>query len=156
MDQARTPNLSCFQSTFLRLQWSQDASVLDTYTRSSGSGTSTYPEDAHSSIKRAGVRLIMFKIVHIPKSLIQRILLASHVLQTACCQYSLTLSTCQLRHLSTQVPFVLIASALGVPVVELEARQSCSKAVYVHAAGTTEIGLGIVGTPLSAALASSG
>ncbi|KAG8816274.1 hypothetical protein FRC18_001089 [Serendipita sp. 400] len=53
-------------------------------------------------------------------------------------------------------PFVLIASALGAPaVVDLEARQGCSPLKLVHVAGTTEIGLGIVGTPLSVALASA-
>ncbi|CCO34480.1 cutinase [Rhizoctonia solani AG-1 IB] len=46
-------------------------------------------------------------------------------------------------------PLVLAVSALGVPV-ELEARQSCSALQLVHVAGTTEIGLGIVGTPLAA------
>ncbi|CUA77720.1 hypothetical protein RSOLAG22IIIB_12794 [Rhizoctonia solani] len=52
-------------------------------------------------------------------------------------------------------PLILVASALGAPV-ELEPRQSCSALHLVHVAGTTEIGLGIVGTPLAAALASSG
>ncbi|KAG9051733.1 hypothetical protein FS842_011111 [Serendipita sp. 407] len=53
-------------------------------------------------------------------------------------------------------PFVLVASVLGAPAaVELEARQSCSSLKLVHVAGTTEIGLGIVGTPLSVALASA-
>ncbi|CAE6337368.1 unnamed protein product [Rhizoctonia solani] len=52
-------------------------------------------------------------------------------------------------------PFILAASALGTPI-ELEARRSCSTLQLVHVAGTTEIGLGIVGTPLAAALASSG
>ncbi|CAE6522430.1 unnamed protein product [Rhizoctonia solani] len=52
-------------------------------------------------------------------------------------------------------PLILATSALGAPV-ELEARQSCSALQLVHVAGTTEIGLGIVGTPLAAALASSG
>ncbi|KAG8819779.1 hypothetical protein FRC17_010337 [Serendipita sp. 399] len=54
-------------------------------------------------------------------------------------------------------PFILIASALGAPVAEpeLEARQSCSALRLVHVAGTTEIGLGIVGTPLSIALAAA-
>jgi hypothetical protein len=50
---------------------------------------------------------------------------------------------------------VLAASVLGAPV-GLETRQSCSALQLVHVAGTTEIGLGIVGTPLAAALASSG
>jgi hypothetical protein len=54
-----------------------------------------------------------------------------------------------------KVPFVLVVSALGVPVVDLEKRQSCSSLKLVHVAGTTEIGLGIVGTPLAAALASA-
>ncbi|KAH7334942.1 cutinase [Rhizoctonia solani] len=52
-------------------------------------------------------------------------------------------------------PLLFVASALGAPV-ELETRQSCSALQLVHVAGTTEIGLGIVGTPLAAALASSG
>ncbi|CAE6383745.1 unnamed protein product [Rhizoctonia solani] len=52
-------------------------------------------------------------------------------------------------------PLILAASALGAPV-ELEARQLCSALQLVHVAGTTEIGLGIVGTPLALALASSG
>ncbi|KAF8684915.1 Cutinase [Rhizoctonia solani] len=52
-------------------------------------------------------------------------------------------------------PFVFAACAIGTPI-ELEARQSCSALQLVHIAGTTEIGLGIVGTPLAAALASSG
>ncbi|CAE6456832.1 unnamed protein product [Rhizoctonia solani] len=52
-------------------------------------------------------------------------------------------------------PLVLAVSALGAPV-ELEARQSCSALQLVHVAGTTEIGLGIVGTPLALALAASG
>ncbi|KAG8807174.1 hypothetical protein FRC17_004611, partial [Serendipita sp. 399] len=52
-------------------------------------------------------------------------------------------------------PFVLVASTLAAPVVELEARQSCSALQLVHAAGTTETGLGTVGTPLASALASA-
>ncbi|KAF8599891.1 alpha/beta-hydrolase [Ceratobasidium sp. AG-I] len=52
-------------------------------------------------------------------------------------------------------PFALAATVLGAPVAELEARQSCSSLKLVHVAGTTEIGLGIVGTPLAAALASA-
>ncbi|KAJ1301736.1 hypothetical protein OPQ81_008969 [Rhizoctonia solani] len=52
-------------------------------------------------------------------------------------------------------PLIFAASALGAPV-ELEARQSCSALQLVHVAGTTEIGLGIVGIPLAASLASSG
>ncbi|KAG8691033.1 hypothetical protein FRC11_007361 [Ceratobasidium sp. 423] len=52
-------------------------------------------------------------------------------------------------------PLIFAASALGAPV-ELEARQSCSALQLVHLSGTTEVGLGIVGTPLEAALASSG
>ncbi|KAJ1306231.1 hypothetical protein OPQ81_010937 [Rhizoctonia solani] len=52
-------------------------------------------------------------------------------------------------------PLILAASALGAPA-ELKARQSCSALQLVHLSGTTEIGLGIVGTPLAAALASSG
>lgn len=47
------------------------------------------------------------------------------------------------------------ATVLGAPVAELEARQSCSALQLVHVAGTTEIGLGIVGTPLAAALAAA-
>ncbi|KAG8841610.1 hypothetical protein FRC20_004930 [Serendipita sp. 405] len=54
-----------------------------------------------------------------------------------------------------KVPFVLVASALGAPTAELVARQSCSALKLVHAAGTTEVGLGTVGTPLAAALASA-
>jgi cutinase len=50
---------------------------------------------------------------------------------------------------------VLVASALGAPVVDHEKRQSCSALKLVHVAGTTETGLGVVGTPLAAALASS-
>ncbi|KIM23819.1 carbohydrate esterase family 5 protein, partial [Serendipita vermifera MAFF 305830] len=49
----------------------------------------------------------------------------------------------------------LIASALSAPVVELEARQACSAFKLVHVSGTTEIGLGTVGTPLSIALAAA-
>ncbi|QRV84366.1 cutinase [Ceratobasidium sp. AG-Ba] len=52
------------------------------------------------------------------------------------------------------VPIFIAASALGAPI-ELEVRQSCSSLQLVHVAGTTEIGLGIVGTPLAAALASA-
>ncbi|EUC55508.1 cutinase [Rhizoctonia solani AG-3 Rhs1AP] len=52
-------------------------------------------------------------------------------------------------------PLILAASAIGAPV-ELEARQSCSALQLVHVAGTTEIGLGVVGTPLALALAASG
>ncbi|CAE6533209.1 unnamed protein product [Rhizoctonia solani] len=52
-------------------------------------------------------------------------------------------------------PLILVASTFGAPV-ELETRQSCSSLQLVHVAGTTEVGLGIVGTPLAAALASSG
>ncbi|KAF8670192.1 Cutinase [Rhizoctonia solani] len=52
-------------------------------------------------------------------------------------------------------PLAIAVSVLGAPV-ELEARQSCSPLQLVHVAGTTEIGLGIVGTPLALALASSG
>ena len=55
-----------------------------------------------------------------------------------------------------QAPFALAATVLSAPVADLEARQSCSALQLVHVAGTTEIGLGIVGTPLAAALASSG
>ncbi|KAG8774156.1 hypothetical protein FS842_001159 [Serendipita sp. 407] len=53
------------------------------------------------------------------------------------------------------VPFALVVSALGAPTAELGARQSCSALQLVHIAGTTEIGLGTVGTPLSSALASA-
>jgi hypothetical protein len=54
-----------------------------------------------------------------------------------------------------KVPLVFVAYALGAPVVDLEKRQSCSSLKLVHVSGTTEIGLGIVGTPLAAALASA-
>ncbi|KAG8823486.1 hypothetical protein FRC18_010723 [Serendipita sp. 400] len=53
------------------------------------------------------------------------------------------------------VSFALVASALGAPTADLSARQSCSALQLVHIAGTTEIGLGTVGTPLSTALASA-
>ncbi|KIM22213.1 carbohydrate esterase family 5 protein [Serendipita vermifera MAFF 305830] len=53
------------------------------------------------------------------------------------------------------VPFVLFTSAFAAPAAELEARQSCGPVKLFHAAGTTEIGLGTVGTPLAAALASA-
>ncbi|KAJ1306244.1 hypothetical protein OPQ81_010948 [Rhizoctonia solani] len=48
------------------------------------------------------------------------------------------------------------AVAIGAPV-ELEARQSqsCSSVQLVHASGTTEVGLGIVGAPLARALATA-
>ncbi|KIM22364.1 carbohydrate esterase family 5 protein, partial [Serendipita vermifera MAFF 305830] len=49
----------------------------------------------------------------------------------------------------------LFASALGAPAAELNVRQSCSSLQLVHIAGTTEVGLGSVGTPLSSALASA-
>jgi hypothetical protein len=63
----------------------------------------------------------------------------------------------RIKHLFNpqQVPFVLVASGLGAPVVDLETRQSCSALKLIHVAGTTEIGLGVVGTPLAAALASA-
>ncbi|KAH7345667.1 cutinase [Rhizoctonia solani] len=48
----------------------------------------------------------------------------------------------------------LFSSAVMAAPVELEARQSCSAVQLVHAAGTGETGLGIVGTPLARALAS--
>ncbi|KIM27634.1 carbohydrate esterase family 5 protein [Serendipita vermifera MAFF 305830] len=51
--------------------------------------------------------------------------------------------------------FALTTSVLGAPVAELDARQACSAFKLVHVAGTTEIGLGVVGTPLSVALASA-
>ncbi|CAE7161526.1 unnamed protein product [Rhizoctonia solani] len=47
----------------------------------------------------------------------------------------------------------LTGIALGAPV-QLEDSQSCSEVQLVHAAGTFEIGLGLVGTPLARALAS--
>jgi hypothetical protein len=50
---------------------------------------------------------------------------------------------------------MLAASVLGAPV-ELETRQSCSALQLVHVGGTADIGLGIVGTPLAAAMASLG
>ena len=50
---------------------------------------------------------------------------------------------------------MLVVTVLAAPVVELESRQSCSTLQLVHLAGTTEVGLGIVGTPLSTALASA-
>ncbi|KAJ1306262.1 hypothetical protein OPQ81_010966 [Rhizoctonia solani] len=50
-------------------------------------------------------------------------------------------------------PLLFAAVAMGAPV-ELETRQSCSSVQLVHAAGTTEVGLGIVGTPLASAIAS--
>ncbi|CAE6452280.1 hypothetical protein RSOLAG1IB_07369 [Rhizoctonia solani AG-1 IB] len=53
------------------------------------------------------------------------------------------------------VSIILAATTLGAPV-ELETRQSCSALQLVHVAGTTEIGLGIVGAPLAASLSSSG
>ncbi|QRV98412.1 cutinase [Ceratobasidium sp. AG-Ba] len=54
------------------------------------------------------------------------------------------------------VPLAIASFAIGAPV-DLETRQSsCSSLQLVHLAGTTEFGLGIVGTPLAAALASSG
>ncbi|QRV84350.1 cutinase [Ceratobasidium sp. AG-Ba] len=53
-------------------------------------------------------------------------------------------------------PLTIASFAIGAPV-DLETRQSsCSALQLVHLAGTTEFGLGIVGTPLAAALASSG
>ncbi|KAG9077227.1 hypothetical protein FRC06_009021 [Ceratobasidium sp. 370] len=53
------------------------------------------------------------------------------------------------------VPLSVTALVLGSPI-GLEPRQSsCSALQLVHVAGTTEIGLGIVGTPLSTALASA-
>ncbi|KAF8599892.1 alpha/beta-hydrolase [Ceratobasidium sp. AG-I] len=52
-------------------------------------------------------------------------------------------------------PFALAATVLAAPVVELENRQSCSSLKLVHIAGTTEVGLGVVGTPLAAELASA-
>ncbi|KAG8696987.1 hypothetical protein FRC09_008157 [Ceratobasidium sp. 395] len=51
-------------------------------------------------------------------------------------------------------PLFVVASVMGSPV-DLKPRQSCSSLQFVHLAGTTEIGLGIVGTPLAAALASA-
>ncbi|KIM22437.1 carbohydrate esterase family 5 protein, partial [Serendipita vermifera MAFF 305830] len=49
----------------------------------------------------------------------------------------------------------LIASALSGPIAEVQKRQSCSALQLVHISGTTEVGLGTVGTPLSTALASA-
>ncbi|KAG8708588.1 hypothetical protein FRC09_001152 [Ceratobasidium sp. 395] len=49
---------------------------------------------------------------------------------------------------------LIATSVLGSPV-NLEVRQSCSALQLVHIAGTTETGLGIVGTPLAAAVASA-
>ncbi|CCA76187.1 hypothetical protein PIIN_10180 [Serendipita indica DSM 11827] len=49
----------------------------------------------------------------------------------------------------------LALSALGAPASDLTARQSCSSLQLVHISGTTEVGLGTVGTPLAAALASA-
>jgi hypothetical protein len=80
---------------------------------------------------------------------------------TATCLLNISLSVLNiplfnsLLMISFQAPLVLAVSALGAPV-ELEARQSCSALQLVHVAGTTEIGLGIVGTPLALALAASG
>ncbi|KAG9119995.1 hypothetical protein FRC07_004701 [Ceratobasidium sp. 392] len=51
-------------------------------------------------------------------------------------------------------PLFIATAVLGSPV-NLEARQSCSGLQLVHVAGTTETGLGIVGTPLATALASA-
>ncbi|KAG9106108.1 hypothetical protein FRC07_008959 [Ceratobasidium sp. 392] len=51
-------------------------------------------------------------------------------------------------------PLFVAALVLGSPI-DLESRQSCSALQLVHIAGTTETGLGIVGTPLAAALASA-
>lgn len=48
---------------------------------------------------------------------------------------------------------MLAASVLGVSA-ELERRQSCSALHYIHAAGTTEMGLGVLGGPMSRNLAS--
>lgn len=50
---------------------------------------------------------------------------------------------------------MFVSAVLGAPAAELETRQSCSSLQLVHIAGTTEIGLGIVGTPLAVALASA-
>ncbi|CAG7848946.1 SubName: Full=Uncharacterized protein {ECO:0000313/EMBL:CCA71965.1} [Serendipita indica DSM 11827] len=52
-------------------------------------------------------------------------------------------------------PLMFVSAVLGAPAAELETRQSCSSLQLVHIAGTTEIGLGIVGTPLAVALASA-
>ncbi|KAH7334955.1 cutinase [Rhizoctonia solani] len=50
-------------------------------------------------------------------------------------------------------PLLLAGIVLGAPT-ELETRQSCSGVQFVHAPGTGESGLGLVGTPLAKALAS--
>ncbi|KAH7334954.1 cutinase [Rhizoctonia solani] len=57
---------------------------------------------------------------------------------------------------SLLVSFLFSAAVMAAPV-ELEARQSasCSAVQLVHAAGTGEMGLGIVGGPLARALASA-
>ncbi|KIM21082.1 carbohydrate esterase family 5 protein [Serendipita vermifera MAFF 305830] len=52
-------------------------------------------------------------------------------------------------------PVLFFTSAFAAPAPELEARQSCGPVKLFHAAGTTESGLGSVGIPLSAALASA-
>lgn len=53
-----------------------------------------------------------------------------------------------------QTSLIVVAHTLGAPT-GLETRQSCSDFKLIHMAGTTEVGLGIVGTPLAAALASA-
>ncbi|CAE6375530.1 unnamed protein product [Rhizoctonia solani] len=52
--------------------------------------------------------------------------------------------------------FFINAVVMGSPI-ELETRQlgDCSPVLLIHAAGTTEVGLGTVGIPLSRALASA-
>ncbi|CAE6533177.1 unnamed protein product [Rhizoctonia solani] len=52
------------------------------------------------------------------------------------------------------VSLFFTAAVVGAPV-ELEARQACSAVQLVHAAGTGETGLGIVGTPLAKSLATT-
>ncbi|QRW12953.1 cutinase [Ceratobasidium sp. AG-Ba] len=53
------------------------------------------------------------------------------------------------------VSLALVGFVLAAPVRELDTRQSCSTIQLVHLAGTNEEGLGLVGEPLSAALASA-
>ncbi|CAE6459719.1 unnamed protein product [Rhizoctonia solani] len=60
-----------------------------------------------------------------------------------------------MRFKSLVSPLILVVSTTRAPV-ELEARHSCTSSQLVHVAGALGIGLGIVGTPLAAALAFSG
>ncbi|CAE6383966.1 unnamed protein product [Rhizoctonia solani] len=58
-----------------------------------------------------------------------------------------------IHHFDTYVLVLLLGVVLGAPT-KLEIREPCSDVQLVHASGTSETGLGLVGTPLSEALAS--